>query len=129
ELARARLKDLSQLVLMGNVTISAQAVHLLCEAGGPIVHLSSGNWFYGITCGIGLRNAYERAAQFAIAARPDACLAFAKQLIEANGANQRTMLRRNADVPQSALDDMADLIARIPAAAELQQLLGIEGSL
>ena len=52
-----------------SIMVSAQAVHLLCEAGVPIVHLSSGNWFCGITSGIGLRNAYDRAAQFAIAAR------------------------------------------------------------
>jgi CRISPR-associated protein Cas1 len=129
ELARARLKDVSQLVLCGNVMVSAQAVHLLCEGGIPIVHLSSGNWFYGITSGIGLRNAYDRAAQFSAAARPEACLAFARDIVTAKGANQRTLLRRNADVPQPALADMADLITRVADVTDAEQLLGIEGSI
>jgi CRISP-associated protein Cas1 len=129
ELARARLKDVSQLVLCGNVSVSAQTVHLLCEAGVPIVYLSAGNWFYGVTSGITLRNAYDRAAQFATAARPDACLAFARGLVAAKGANQRTMLRRNADMPREPLTDMSDLIGRVAAAEGLEQLLGLEGSI
>jgi len=129
ELGRVRLKDVSQLVLCGNISISAQATHLLCEAGVPIVHLSSGHWFHGITHGINLRNAFDRAAQFAAAVQPDRCLAFAKELVAAKGANQRTMLRRNASPPDEILRDMNDLLARISNAAGLPQLLGLEGNL
>ena len=52
ELGRARLKDVSQLVLCGNIQIAAQTIHLLCDAEIPIVHLSRGHWFHGITRGI-----------------------------------------------------------------------------
>ncbi len=128
-LAQARLKDVSQVVLCGNVSISAQTLHLLCEAGVPVVHLSRGHWFYGITHGITLRNAYDRAAQFAAAADPDRCLTFAREIVAAKGANQRTLLRRNATVPGGALRDMADLIARVPDVQSPQQLLGIEGGI
>ncbi|WP_428937267.1 CRISPR-associated endonuclease Cas4g/Cas1g [Fontivita pretiosa] len=129
ELARARLNDVSQLVLCGNISVSAQTIHLLCEANIPIVHLSMGHWFYGITHGIALRNAYDRAAQFAAAADPNRCLAFARQLVAAKGANQRTLLRRNASPSQQLLDDMAGLISRAEQAPSLDQLLGIEGAL
>jgi len=129
ELGRVRLKDVSQLVLCGNVSISAQTTHLLCEAGVPIVHLSSGHWFYGITHGINLRNAFDRAAQFAAAVQPDRCLAFAKELVAAKGANQRTMLRRNASAPDEILRDMNDRLARVSNAAGAPQLLGLEGNL
>ncbi len=129
ELGRARLKDISHLVLCGNIAISAQTVHLLCEAGIPIVHLSSGHWFYGITHGINLRNAFDRAAQFATAAQPDRCLALAKELVATKGLNQRTMLRRNASPPAGVLADMSDLVTRVPVAAGLDQLLGLEGNL
>lgn len=129
ELARARLKDSSQLVLCGNVSVTAQAVHLLCEAGIPIVHLSSGHWFYGITHGINLRNAFDRAAQFSVAAQPARCLQFARDLVVAKGANQRTMLRRNASPPDMILTDMANLLARVPKAAACDKLLGLEGGL
>jgi CRISPR-associated protein Cas4 len=62
------LKDVSELVLCGNISVTAQALHLLCERGIPVSHLSMGGWFYGISHGHGLRNAYDRAAQFAAAA-------------------------------------------------------------
>ena len=129
ELGRARLKDVSQLVLCGNVSISAQTTHLLCEAGVPIVHLSSSHWFYGITHGINLRNAFDRAAQFAVAARPDRCITFAKELVAAKGANQRTMLRRNASPTGRILRDMNDRLARVSNAVGPQELLGLEGNL
>lgn len=129
ELGRARLKDVSQVVICGNVSISAQTIHLLCEAAIPIVHLSYGHWFYGITHGITLRNAYDRAAQFDTAGNAKRCLECAKDLVAAKGANQRTMLRRNGEPPASILDDMNGLIARIPEATAADQLLGLEGCL
>jgi len=128
ELGRVRLKDVSQLVLCGNVTATAQTTHLLCEAGIPIVHLSMGHWFYGITQGHSIRNAYDRAAQFAAAGQPHRCLQFARDLVVAKGTNQRTMLRRNAR-PGATLDDMSDLLSRAASVTDLGQLLGIEGAL
>jgi len=129
DLARVRLKDVSQLVLCGNVFVSAQTIHLLCEAGVPVVHLSSGHWFYGVTFGMGLRNAYDRAAQFAAAGRPDRCLAVAREIVAAKGANQRTLLRRNGSAPDAVLRDMADWVECARSAADLGQLLGFEGNL
>ncbi len=131
ELSSVGLKDVSQLVLCGNIGISAQTVHLLCEAGIPIVHLSMGHWFYGVTCGITLRNAFDRAAQFQTASQPDRCLAFARQLVADKVANQRTLIRRNA-VSSSLLDralrDMDDLQPRIATVGSLDSLLGLEGA-
>lgn len=129
EIGRARLKDVSQVVLCGNISISAQTVQVLCEADVPVVHLSYGHWFYGITHGVTLRNAYDRAAQFAAADDPRRCLDFAKELVAAKGANQRTMLRRNGRPPNGALEDMADLIGRVPQVTATERLLGLEGNL
>jgi len=129
ERAVARLKEVSQLVLLGNVAVTAQTVHLLCEAGIPIVHFSAGHWFYGITASLGLRNAYDRAAQFAAAARPDRCLALARQIVIAKGLNQRTLLRRNGTPPQAVLNQMSELIRRVDAVEDPAILLGIEGQL
>ncbi len=130
ELARARLKDVSQLVLCGNISVTAQTVHLLCEAGIPIVHLSRGHWFFGLTHGITLRNAYDRAAQFRTAADPARCLKLARAFVTAKGSNQRTLLRRNASTSTTeAADDMARLLTQVESATSLDQLLGLEGSL
>ncbi len=129
EIGRARLIDLDHLVVCGNVIVTAQTVHLLCEAGIPIVHLSRGHWFYGVTNGLALRNAYDRAAQFAAAARPDRCLAFARAVVLAKAMNQRTMLRRNASPkPAGALARMKRLLRDVDSAPSIPALLGIEGA-
>jgi CRISPR-associated protein Cas1 len=130
KLASVGLKDVSQLVLCGNISVSAQTLHLLCEAGIPVVHLSTGHWFYGLTTGITLRNAYARAAQYQAAADPARCLALAKTIVAAKGANQRTFLRRNASPsPDGDLEDMAELLRKVPSAQSVEQLLGLEGNL
>lgn len=130
ELARAGLKDVSQLVLCGNVSVSAQTLHLLCEAGIPTVHLSMGHWFYGITAGLTLRNAYNRAAQFEVAADPGRRLTLSRAIVRAKGANQRTMLRRNADPrPERDLAEMERMVEAVDRVWSLDELLGIEGAL
>lgn len=128
-LATARLKDVSQLVLCGNVGVSAQTIHLLAEAAVPLVHLSSGHWFYAITHGISLRNAFDRAAQFSVAADPKRCLGFAKEIVSAKGSNQRTMTRRNGSASDRTLREMSDLIAKVAEAESAEQLLGLEGAI
>ncbi len=128
KLATVRLADTSQLVLCGNISVTAQTMHLLCEEDIPVVHLSMGNWFYGITQGMGLKNAYLRAAQFRVAADAGRCLALARQIVSAKVAAQRTFLRRNAaGLPQQALDDLAQQDEHAKSAATMESLLGIEG--
>ncbi len=129
ELASARFKDISQLVLCGNIQLTTQTIHQLCEAGIPIVYLSSGHWFYGVTAGLGLRNAYDRAAQFRAVGDAATCLAFAKQLVVDKGINQRALLRRNGHPPDAVLRDMSDLIDHAAKATSIASLLGMEGSL
>jgi CRISPR-associated protein Cas1 len=129
-LGSVRLLDLSQLVLCGNISVSAQALHLCAEAGISVVHLSMGNWFYGITQGFVLRNSFDRAAQFAAAAAPEKCLVLAQAFVTAKGQNQRTMLRRNArDCPPRDLVEMADAVESVARTDSLERLLGIEGSI
>lgn len=125
----ARIKDVSQLVLCGNVQISTQTVHQLCEAGVPIVYLSTGHWFYGITLGTGLKNAFDRAAQFRTVGDPAACLGLARGLIADKGTNQRAVLRRNGTATTRTLDDIARLIDSARRADSIASLLGTEGAI
>jgi CRISPR-associated protein Cas1 len=130
KLGTAALKDVSQLVLCGNISVTAQALHWLCQEGIPVVHFTSGHWFCGLTTGITLRNAFTRAAQFLAAADGAKCLAMAKAVVAAKGANQRTMLRRNASPPPVPdLDDMAELLGKISSSPTCEHLLGLEGNL
>ncbi|HMO27107.1 MAG TPA: CRISPR-associated endonuclease Cas1, partial [Tepidisphaeraceae bacterium] len=132
KLATARLQDTSQLVICGNVGISAQTIQILAEAQIPIAHLSGGHWFYAVTHGLGLKNAFDRAAQFDAARDPARCLQLAKQLVIDKAINQRTLLRRNASPDpelQRAISDIDELILQVPTAPELPALLGYEGSI
>jgi CRISPR-associated protein Cas1 len=129
ELATARLKDVSQLVLCGNVSITAQTIAILTDAGIPIVHLSRGHWFHGITFGLGLRNAYDRASQFSAATDPTRRLELARAIVEAKVRNQRTMLRRNAEgVDDRVLDALAQRAQDATTAPSIETLLGVEGA-
>jgi len=132
ELASAKLQDVAQLVLCGNIQVSTQAVQVLCEASIPVVYLSLGHWFYGIAHGIHLRNAYDRAAQFQFAADEQKCLAFARNVVAQKGENQRTFLRRNSPADANSdrtIRDIDYLIEQIPKVDSIQSLLGIEGSI
>ncbi len=126
-LAEARLLDVSQLVLCGSVTVTPAALALLCDAGVPIVHLTSGNWFHGVTAGLGLRNAFDRAAQFARCADEAFCLRTARAVVLAKARNQRTMLRRNGPSGARVLDDLRAAFDGVERASSIEELLGAEG--
>lgn len=130
KILQVHLIDVSQVVLCGAIQMTSSALHLCAERGVPVVHMSMGHWFYGLTHGIGLRNAYDRASQFRLAASPTFCLELSKAIVAAKGQNQRTLLRRNArgDV-NSSLDEMARMLKRVDGASNLQELLGIEGTI
>lgn len=129
-LSRVRLKDISQLVVLGNVSISTPVIHLLCEAGVPIVHFSTGHWFYGVTHGMGLKNAFLKEAQFRAAADPGRCLELARAVVWAKGANQRTFLLRNIHPkPTATAAAMKALLRRVLHAGSIEEVLGLEGGL
>ena len=123
-------KDVSELVLCGNISVTAPCIQKLCEANIPIIHMSGGHWFYGITHGFELKNAFDRAAQFAVAADSHRCLILAQSFIKAKGQNQRTMLRRNGSMlPKSVLKQMKALIDEIDLTDSIDSLLGFEGKI
>jgi CRISPR-associated protein Cas1 len=129
-LGRFLLKDISQVVLLGNLTITAPAIALLAEHSIPIVHLSRGWWFHAITAPNGPRNSYLRAAQFALVADSARSLDFARALVAAKARNQRTLLRRNAPASpelDAALEEINRLAERVSHASDSESLLGLEG--
>lgn len=131
QLSEMRLIETSQVVTMGNVGISAQALHLLMEHEIPVIHLSTGGWFHGISHGQGLRNAYNRSAQYAAAADPLRCMTFAREIVRAKAANQRVLLQRNSRHAEAdrAVLRLAAQLRTLPEETfpGLPQLLGWEG--
>ena len=131
KLGEARLIDTSHLVLCGNVQVSAQTLHLLMGEGKPVVHLSTGGWFHGISHGHDVENAYARAAQYAAAADPATCHRFAAELIAAKSRNHRALLMRNGQTPacREAATAIGDRLKRFEPASlpTIDHLRGWEG--
>lgn len=129
ELARARLLDVSQVVLMGNVQISAQAARELMGRDVPICWMSYGGWLAGLSDGLGHGNVELRRAQFRAAEDPEASLRLARRFVRSKILNCRTLLRRNHEqVPDTALRELAEMAEAAKEAASAESLLGIEGN-
>lgn len=124
-----RIGDTSHVALFGRVQISTQAVQDLCDRGIPVVYLSSGGWFYGITRGMDHKNVELRRRQFAAAESTDRALQIAKRLVSVKVRNCRTLVRRNAgEPPARTLARLKQLIVSAEDATSLESLLGVEGT-
>lgn len=125
----ARFGDTSQVVLFGNVQITTQALHELCDRGVTTCFLSAGGWFYGIARGMDHKNVELRRRQFATAADGARCVELARRFVAVKVRNCRTMIRRNADaVASGVVDRLKELLPKIDMATSLESLLGLEGT-
>ena len=124
----ARINDICQVNLMGNIQITTQAVQSLCRSGVPISYFSAGGWFYGMTTGMNTKNVILRKAQFVLADQDWFCLHLARSLVAGKIRNQRTMLLRNHIEPQPVdLREMKRLIGKTDNTRRFEELLGLEG--
>jgi CRISPR-associated endonuclease Cas1/CRISPR-associated protein Cas4 len=127
----ARLGEVSQLVLMGNVYVTTPCLHELMTRQIPITWHSFGGWFIGHTVGTGHKNVELRTAQYKASFDPGACLRIAKGLVVAKIANQRTQLRRNwkdGDAPEPLLEGFKFDLDQARRARSIEELLGFEGN-
>ena len=123
-----RIGEICQLNLMGNIQVSTQAIQSLCQADVPVCYFSQGGWFYGITAGMNVKNVFLRKSQYRLADEPWFVLSLARRLVAGKIRNQRVMLQRNHVEPKAlTLQQMKDMAERAEQAADLEELLGIEG--
>jgi CRISPR-associated protein Cas1 len=128
-LQEVRIKDISQVNILGSVSVSSAAVQGLCEAEKPIAYFTSGGWFYGLTQGLGLKNVFLRREQFRRAEDEAFCLRIAREVVATKIRNQRTMLQRNhVEPPARALEALRRLAQQAGETEQLDELLGIEGT-
>jgi len=128
--ASARLMDVSQVVLQGNVYLTSPALHELMARNIPVTWLSHGGWFLGHTVGLGHKNVELRTAQYRASFDAAHCLRLARDIVVAKIRNQRTLLRRNwkdGDMPEAVLAGFRHDIDAAERARDLPQLLGLEG--
>lgn len=125
-----RLIDISQVVLMGNVYVTAPTLHELMAREIPVSWHSFGGWFLGHTIGSGHKNVEIRTAQYRASFDPFTCLQLSKGLVIAKIQNARTLLRRNwknDERPEDLTAQFQDDIRRARRAKSLAELLGAEG--
>ena len=124
----ARINEICQVNLMGNIQITTQAVQGLCQSGVPICYFSQGGWFYGVTTGMNTKNVMLRRSQFVLADQQWFCLRLARSLVGGKIRNQRTMLLRNHIEPSPVdLRTMKRLVMEAENADSFEELLGLEG--
>lgn len=130
-LQTARLIDVSQLVLMGNVSVSTPVLHELMRREIPVSFHSYGGWFIGHTTGTGHKNVELRTEQYRASFDERRCLRLARHIVETKIRNSRTLLRRNwrdGDRPDDVLELLKEDAWRAGRTKELSSLLGIEGT-
>lgn len=127
----ARLNEVSQLVLMGNVYVTTPCLMELMKRGIPVTWHSYGGWFIGHSVGLGHKNVELRTAQYRASFDSGFCLRLAKTLVRAKITNARTLLRRNwrsPEPPTELLESLKGDLRRVSAVHSLDELLGVEGS-
>lgn len=123
----ARLIDVSQLCLQGNVSVTSQAMRQLFAREIPVCWFTYGGWFSGLAHGLPSKNVDVRRAQYTVS--PNHCLRVAKKLVEGKIRNSRTLLRRNSRVEVAPeIESLAGLVRRTTEANSFPTLLGIEGA-
>ena len=127
----ARLIDVSQVVLMGNVRMTTPCLHELMRREIPVTWHSYGGWFLGHTMGLGHKNVELREAQYRASFTPAVSLAVSRSLVAAKIRNSRTMMRRNwrgeEQARERVLNTLRRLSDRTRHANDAGTLLGLEG--
>jgi CRISP-associated protein Cas1 len=127
----ARLGEVSQLVLMGNVYVTTPCLHELMSRDVTVSWHSYGGWFMGHTVSTGHKNVEIRTAQYKASFDPAHCLRIAKSLVIAKIQNSRTLLRRNwkeGEAPESVMEAFKFDVDQARRAKSLDELLGFEGN-
>ncbi|MCY4513960.1 MAG: CRISPR-associated endonuclease Cas1 [Candidatus Tectomicrobia bacterium] len=127
----ARLLNVSQLVLMGNVGMTTPCLHELMRREIPVTWHRYGGCFLGHTVGVGHKNVELRQAQYRASFAPSVSLDIARSLVAAKVRNSRTMVRRNWRGEEAARQPVLNSLRRIAeqagSASTPQSLLGLEG--
>ena len=127
---KARLREISQVVLMGNVYISTPALHELMRREIPVTWHSYGGWFLGHSIGTGHKNVELRTAQYQFSFDEHKCLKLSQQIVRAKILNSRVLMRRNWKSEESKDKIISGLRRDARKAMQTSSqaiLLGVEG--
>ena len=126
------LIKVSQVVVVGDITLTTPALHALLERGIEVCFLSFYGHFRGRLAPPVAKNAAIRRAQYRAHADPEQALEIARACVRGKLANMRTMvLRANRQIQEEKIAEAANEIQRMmqqtSQVTALGSLLGVEG--
>jgi len=122
----------NQVVLMGNIQVSAPTIAFLLQEGIDTVFLSLHGKFRGRLVSKFGKNILLRKMQFDRMGHPGFSLSLAKKYVEGKLENQRVLLRRhnqelrNEDITAS-LHDIRMMLEKVASSENFDSLRGVEG--
>lgn len=132
-LADARIADCGQVVLMGNVQVTSQAVRALLAGGVEVLYLTRGGRFVGrLAGGLGGHVALRRA-QYRRFVDEASALALARQFIRGKVRNMTVLLlrhqrERHDDAIAVALGRLRAALGSLEGASTTDEVMGVEGA-
>lgn len=134
ELTKAPLTAVRQLVVLGNVQVSTQALETLASHDIPVSYMTGHGRFVGTFQTAPTKNVMLRCDQYHRFSEPATQLELARSVVKAKVSNQRTPLMRSLRAQtecrgsdEYAAQAMLDLIPKIDNATSQESLLGLEG--
>jgi len=115
-------------MVFGSVQVSTPLLQELASREVPVTFASHGGYFYGTFQGLPRKSAALRIAQFAAAEDPERSLSLAREIVRGKILNQRTLLRRNATLPDRLVVQLRALAHHALQAHDAEELLGLEGT-
>jgi CRISPR-associated protein Cas1 len=119
--------QLRAIYVYGAVQLTAQAVQTALELDIDVAYFSPAGRFLGMLRGLPTSGVDARMGQYEFFQKEAIRLKLAREVIRAKIHNQRVLLMRNGDAPESALKLMAELRDGLDEAEDRTQLLGYEG--
>ncbi len=130
DIERIPIAELEQLILMGNVQVTTQAMTLLCANNVDVIFLSRFGTFKYSGCRSESRQAERRFKQYQLLADEARTLAIAREIVKGKINNQRVLLQRRVRTDprlKALVDRMRDMLLRAESAVDFDQLRGFEG--
>jgi len=126
--SRHPLEQVQSVYLYGGIQTSTQAVQSLLQRSIPLAYFSPAGRFLGLTSGLPQSGIDARLGQAKLFGEPQLRAQLAREIIRAKIHNQRVLLMRNGNPPETALKRLARLRDDCADAEDLDSLRGLEGS-
>lgn len=127
-------KDLDQIVIMGNISLSTQAIkHFLSNKVDVVFSTFSGKYLGRLVPELG-KNIVLRRLQLERLSKEEIKLGFAKSIVEAKAENSIQVIRkfnyyRKSEEVVDILNKLIFLKKSISSVSEISSLLGVEGAI